>query len=94
MTAATNPKKIETLYLFVSKQQTEEDREAIRLMEQLPYKWEIVTVDPRERATPTLDAYPLGYRVLHGIQKLRDFFRDQREELGLDGSNRVASHSG
>jgi hypothetical protein len=83
MPRPVDPKAMEMLYLFVSKRPTNEDREAIKLLQSLPYKWELVRVDPRNRATPALDAYPLGYKLLQGIKTLREFVLDQQEELGL-----------
>jgi hypothetical protein len=83
MPRPVDPKAMEMLYLFVSKKPTDEDREAMKLLQSLPYKWELVRVDPRNRATPALDAYPLGYKLLQGIKTLREFVLDQQEELGL-----------
>lgn len=79
----TDPKTMEMLYLFISESPTAEDLEAIQLLRELPYKWQIVHVDPQKRATPALDAYPLGYQILQGIRTVRDFVLDQQEELGL-----------
>lgn len=84
MQRAPSRKLTETLYLFVSKDPSPDDIEAMRLLKQLPYTWKVVHVDPTKRATPALDAYPLGYQVLLGLRTLRDFVLDQQEELGLN----------